>query len=83
MKAIADIEVGQLHQALAWALEFVKKEYGDTPQKILTKPQAVIAFASACILYNDEIDLAAGDSRLDTRLKGEFDAVFADWASRQ
>lgn len=83
MKAIEAIEVSQLREALTWALDRVRKEFKRTPEQIAAKPQGVISFASARILYTDEMDFPAGDQRLDERLRGEFAAVFTEWVDRQ
>ncbi|NJM91503.1 MAG: hypothetical protein HC861_01445 [Rhodospirillaceae bacterium] len=79
MKAIADIEVGQLQDALAWALRFVEETFGRSPDQIAARPQGVVAFASARILYTDDIDFPAGDRRLYDRLMGEFQSTFDNW----
>lgn len=83
MKAIEDIEVGQLREALARALDFVRDKFGRTPDQIAGRPQGAIAAAQAFILNSDDIDFPAGDRRLYDRLQGEFPAAFTEWADRQ
>jgi hypothetical protein len=83
MKAIEDIDVGQLRDALARALDFVRDKYELTPNQIANRPKGAIAFAVAFIVNTDDIDFPAGDRRLYDRMQGEFPAAFTEWADRQ